>query len=95
LLARVSTALDAGGTRENCAAGVLYIFCQVVVLAETALERDELLVGVALKRDEEQAGIELARLGVHAVGEGVAAAQYSLVRVFAGEADVGVSRDQG
>src|SRR5918994_1966789 len=68
---------------------------QAVVLAEAALERDELLARSPLEADKEQAGVELACLGVHAVGEGVASAQYLFARVCAGEAYVGVHRGQG
>ncbi len=94
-LTHVSATLDPWRAGENGAAGMFYVLCEAVVLAEAALERNELLVGISLERYEEQAGVELTCLGVHAVGEGVAAAQYTLVRVFAGEADVGVHRDQG
>ena len=50
---------------------------------------------VALEADEEQAGVELAELGVDAVGERVAAAQDPLAAVLGrrGEPDVGVDRD--
>lgn len=77
-------------TGEQGTARVLDVLVQAVVLPESALQRDELLVGITLKRNKEESGVELASTLVHTVRKRVAAAQYSLAPVLTGEAYVGV-----
>src|SRR5262245_47917219 len=85
-----------GGNGEDGAADVLDVLVERVHRAESALDRDELLLRVALEGDEEEAGFELAEALVDAVGEGVAAPQdpLAVVELGGGEADVGVDRDR-
>ena len=77
-LAHEATAARPGRNREDGAADVLDVLVQRVQLAEAALDRDELLRGVALEADEEEPGFELAEQVVDAAGERVAAAQDAL-----------------
>ena len=66
------------------------------IAASLLLERDELAAGIALVGEEEQPGVELAGLGVDAVGEGVAPPEdVDPVGVLVGQAHVGVDRDGG
>src|SRR5215218_2115251 len=94
-LADVTAGAGAGGDREEAAADVLDVLVQRVEGAEPALDRHELLLGVALVVDEKEARFELAEALVDAVGEGVAAAEDPGAVVFLGrsEADVGIGRD--
>ncbi len=62
---------------------------------ESALQRDELTVGILLVGEEKQSGVEAAGRRVDPVGVGVAAPQdlHPAVGLPAGEPDVGVDRD--
>src|SRR6201999_1649399 len=87
--------LGAAGDGEDGAADVLDVLVQRVVLAELALQGDELLFRVLLEADKEEAGFELAEALVDAVGERVAAAEDPDAVVFRrrGEPHVGVFGD--
>jgi len=58
------------------------VLVEGVLLRQASLERHELVAWITLKADKEQPGVELAPFLVHAVGEGVPAAQDLLVRVL-------------
>jgi hypothetical protein len=70
---------------------VLDVLVEGVEGAEPALDRNELLLGVALEADEEEPGFELAEALVDAVGEGVAAAQDPLAAVRRGRGEASLA----
>ena len=72
---------DSRRYREEAAPGVDDVLAECVVLAEAALDRDELLVRIALERDEEEPRIQLTGHRIDAVGVGIATPEDALAAV--------------